>query len=74
MPEYALIPDADDVAAVNELDIGEDRFLTTLMIRHGHPTAFVPSAIAGELPDACLVCLIPNQGWSPCKAPVKNLY
>lgn len=45
--EFSWVPDADDVEGRCLLDLGEDRRLTTCLLRAGHEPTFCKQATAG---------------------------
>ena len=45
--EFSWVPDADDVPGRCLLDLGEDRRLTTCLLRSGHEPTFCKQAFAG---------------------------
>jgi len=47
MAEYSLLPSDDDIQAANELELGEDRFMTCLFLEHGWDVLYEPDAKAG---------------------------
>ena len=47
MAEYSLLPSQDDIQAANELELGEDRFMTCLFLEHGWDVLYEPDARAG---------------------------
>ena len=47
MAEYSLLPADDDIQAANELELGEDRFMTCLFLEHGWDVLYEPDAKAG---------------------------
>eukprot|EP00941_MAST-03F_sp_MAST-3F-sp1_P000953 g953.t1 len=42
--KYSRVPSPDDIVAVNELDLGEDRYLTTNLLINGFSTFYCESA------------------------------
>ena len=47
MAEYSLLPSEGDIQAANELELGEDRFMTCLFLEHGWDVLYEPDAKAG---------------------------
>ena len=47
MAEYSLLPSEGDIQAANELELGEDRFMTCLFLEHGWDVLYEPHAKAG---------------------------
>ena len=47
MAEYSLLPSDDDIQAANELELGEDRFMTCLFLENGWDVLYEPDAKAG---------------------------
>ena len=47
MAEYSLLPSENDIQAANELELGEDRFMTCLFLEHGWDVLYEPHAKAG---------------------------
>ena len=53
MAEYSLLPSDDDIQAANELELGEDRFMTCLFLEHGWDVLYEPDAKAGQSILSC---------------------
>lgn len=51
MAEYSLLPSEGDIQAANELELGEDRFMTCLFLEHGWDVLYEPDAKAGWYPS-----------------------
>jgi cellulose synthase/poly-beta-1,6-N-acetylglucosamine synthase-like glycosyltransferase len=65
LDEFSKIPRDNDINSINKLELGEDRYLTTLMIRKGYCTKYVHKAIAKTTVPNTLASLITQQRrWS----------
>ncbi|KAL3132639.1 hypothetical protein ABBQ32_009164 [Trebouxia sp. C0010 RCD-2024] len=64
MAEYSLLPSEDDIQAANELELGEDRFMTCLFLEHGWDVLYEPDAKAVTVvPDELGAWLVQQRRW-----------
>ncbi|CAL8465629.1 g5165 [Coccomyxa elongata] len=59
--EFSWVPDVDDVPGRCLLDLGEDRCLTTCLLRLGHEPTFCKQAFAGTIVPDTLASYIDQQ-------------
>ncbi|DBA93648.1 TPA: hypothetical protein ACH3X3_013723 [Trebouxia sp. C0006] len=64
LAEYSLLPSDDDIQAANELELGEDRFMTCLFLEHGWDVLYEPDAKAVTVvPDELGAWLVQQRRW-----------
>lgn len=64
LTDFSQIPKSNDLNAINCLELGEDRYLTTLLISRGYNIRYVPNAIAKTYaPDKISSYLIQQRRW-----------
>lgn len=61
LDEFSRIPRDNDINSISKLELGEDRYLTTLIIRKGYFTKYVHNAIAKTIVPNTLSSLITQQ-------------
>ncbi|WP_341530579.1 glycosyltransferase family 2 protein [Nostoc sp. UHCC 0302] len=61
---FSQIPKNDDIKAINCLELGEDRYLTTLLLSRGYNIRYVPDANAKTfIPDKVSSYIIQQKRW-----------
>ncbi|CAG9464429.1 unnamed protein product [Pedinophyceae sp. YPF-701] len=63
-PAYSTRTRAGDLISLNCLDLGEDRYLTTLLLMSGHETSYVEGAVAyTHVPQTWRQLLVQRRRW-----------
>ncbi len=64
LADFSKIPKSNNLNAINCLELGEDRYLTTLLISRGYNVRYVPNAIARTfIPDEISSYVTQQKRW-----------
>jgi len=65
LPDYSRIPDENDIISFNQLELGEDHYMTTLLLQNGyHTSACQTACVETSVPDTLEAFFTQRKRWT----------